>query len=71
MKTQLTVWIVDTDGSAIELGPDVPHKLHCEEQMRCAYPRCGCGPKELVLPGGLKESYEQQVNAAIAKGKGR
>lgn len=45
MNTALVVFIVDSAGEAVELGPSTKHRLHCEG-VQCVFPGCPCAPKD-------------------------
>lgn len=63
---QIVVVVVNGAGQAMPLA-EAETRLQCQYPLACTFTDCQCGPKDPVLNGKLRPSYEQQVNKAIAK----
>ena len=59
----LVVLYQDAAGAELPIE-EAGHQLKCEATAACVFPRCPCGPRQPVLDGKLRPSYEQQVAAS-------
>lgn len=55
-----SVFIVDHNGTAVELGPETKHKLKCDGEQ-CVFPQCPCAPA--IQTVRLKSPVEPRLNA--------